>query len=425
MKLTREALEPIIRWLAWNLEHDRTRDSIPARYILRSDVETAIRDCELGSQSEAVLQVLMSAGYISEPPLSGTYQILESEVPTFRPTKELRGPWFEITGKASAERLTSQEPKPKGYEPSGPSIAVINSDLRHSLDDFWIAFDAVLKTADEVKAEVIRYDLPKQNDYPGFIPGSAPDDREGASNSILQKAYRQREVGWPRLLDQFVNDLQRFWHSWDEVERRFCNLSTGAAQRLNALRAEWVAKLFSSLGEQAEWVENHIISRREVATWNKQPNFDLKIMRLILMGSISKLQTDESAFPSSESARNVISKFCRDLKGLERGNPNGNGENRLKNSKVQAQDQCETKASTGTKRAILVTLSSKNATAYDLRMNAERIAAEGGAQVLATTIYRHTKWLAECGYIERTQEAGNSGYWLTSKGTKLAKKLSK
>ncbi len=82
-------------------------------------------------------------------------------------------------------------------------------------------------------------------------------------------------------------------------------------------------------------------------------------------------------------------------------------------------------ASSGTKRAILVTLFRLKATDYEHRQNATQIAKEPRNTFDASTVYRHTKWLKTAGYIKGDLESGNSGYWLMPQGKKLAAKLSK
>jgi hypothetical protein len=88
----------------------------------------------------------------------------------------------------------------------------------------------------------------------------------------------------------------------------------------------------------------------------------------------------------------------------------------------------ESQASKGSKRTILVTLFRNKAFKWDDRMNSNSIAgksSENGGEIKEQTVRTHTRWLIDNGFIEGSQESGNSGYWLTKAGKNLGRKLAK
>lgn len=87
----------------------------------------------------------------------------------------------------------------------------------------------------------------------------------------------------------------------------------------------------------------------------------------------------------------------------------------------------ESKASIGSKRTILLVLFENEAFKYKDRMNSETISrkSEGWGEIKSQTVRIHAGWLKDKDYIAGSIESGNSGYWLTPKGNKLARKLSK
>lgn len=85
-------------------------------------------------------------------------------------------------------------------------------------------------------------------------------------------------------------------------------------------------------------------------------------------------------------------------------------------------------ASKGSKRTILLVLWAEDSINWKTRKNAGDIARKTqkyGGEIKDQTVRVHARWLRTNKYIDVSREAGNSGYWLTKEGKKLARKLAK
>jgi len=160
--------------------------------------------------------------------------------------------------------------------------------IRTSLIDFWFAFDDLHQVTARVSARasavwdgnawVINEDTPHQTDYPGQIAVASDeasvDSKSDGDMTPWQLLLDQRKTGWPLLLDQFWEEIQRFWSSWDDLQSALQPLPDDVEgrlieQRLDVLTKKWILDLKRKIRPIVGWVEETLGQRTWVTNYSK------------------------------------------------------------------------------------------------------------------------------------------------------------